>query len=75
LEEPTWNGSPDALKIAEFADISTLYCVEYPSPTSCLAVIRLDTPDLVSVTFGYGLEPQLVADSHKQFGLFPHPLA
>lgn len=61
-------------RIADEAGVSTLYIVEYPCPDSKLNVIRLDTPDLVPVSFGYGLEPH-VEGSHCVENRFPHPFA
>lgn len=71
MRKKRWN----LLELASFAGISTLYRVEYFSPDPLLSVVRLDTPDLVSVTFGYGLEPQMVGVRKERSTMFPHPLA
>lgn len=74
MKESALQDNSSALEIAALAGVPTLYCIEYPAPTPLLHVVRLDSSDLIPITFGYGLEPQ-IAGAENNLCTFPHPLA
>lgn len=61
-------------KLMKLAGVSTAYIVDYPCPHPNISVVRLDSPELTPVTFGYGLEPRVNGIVHRKFS-FPHPFA
>ncbi len=74
IRTPLSSNQDNLDELTKLAGVSTVYIVDYPCPNPNISVVRLDSPELVPVSFGYGLEPRVEGVEHRKFS-FPHPFA